>query len=61
VVNNQPLTTTNQQTTTNNQPYLTENASLNLRVTGSKMKVNTDFLRVTISPLAAIPGVKPTS
>ena len=41
--------------------YLTENASLNLRVTGSMMKVKIDFLRVTISPVALIPGVNATS
>ncbi|BAY08012.1 hypothetical protein NIES2098_11390 [Calothrix sp. NIES-2098] len=46
---------------THSQTYLTEKASLNRRVTGSMMKVKIDFLRVTISPLAAIPGVKATS
>ena len=41
--------------------YLTENASLNRRVIGSIMNVKTDFCRVTISALAAIPGLNSTS
>ncbi len=43
------------------QTYLTENASLNRRVTGSVINVKIDFLRVTISPVAVIPGVNSTS